>query len=237
MPYPDIDPYASGLLDVDDGARLHWETSGTPSGQPVLWLHGGPGSGLRGGGYRRRLDPDRWMIIGLDQRACGRSTPGILDEDFDLASLTTQRMIADLELLREHLGVERWLVSGGSWGSTLALAYAEAHPDRVTGLVLAAVTTTSRDEVEWITEHVGRIFPREWAEFAEASGRRPGRIRRSSAIAASSTDWTGSRSCRPCSSTDASTSADRCTRPSSCTVAGRAAVSWCSTAKGTAARR
>lgn len=162
------------MLAVDDGAELRWEATGRPDGAPILWLHGGPGSGLGAGGYRRRADPERHLLVGLDQRGSGRSTPLVDGPGPALEALTTPRMIADLEALREHLGIERWLVSGGSWGSTLALAYAEAHPDRVTGLVLAAVTTTSRDEVEWITESVGRIFPREWERFAAASGRRDG---------------------------------------------------------------
>ena len=159
---------------MDDASQTYWETSGNPHGTPVIWLHGGPGSGLGSDGYRRRLDPAQWLLVGIDQRACGRSTPLITDDGFDLAGLTTQAMIADLERVREHLGVESWVVAGGSWGTTLALAYAEEHPHRVTGLVLAAVTTTSRDEVDWITESVGRIFPREWEAFAAASGRRPG---------------------------------------------------------------
>jgi proline iminopeptidase len=174
MPRPLPEPHASGLLDLDDGTQLYWEESGNPTGAPLVWLHGGPGSGLGAGGYRRAPNPEHWRIIGFDQRASGRSRPLVGDEGFDLTALTTDRMIADLEALREHLGVNRWVVAGGSWGSTLALAYALAHPDRVTGLALVAVTTTSRAEVEWITESVGRIFPREWEEFAAASGQRPG---------------------------------------------------------------
>ena len=173
MPYPAIEPYASGLLTLDDGAQIWWEASGNPTGRPVLWLHGGPGSGA-GTGYRQRLDPEQWMIVSLDQRACGRSRPLATRAGCDLATLTTQRLVADLEELRTHLGIDRWLVSGASWGSTLALAYAEEHPDRVTGLALMAVTTTSREEVEWITEAVGRIFPHEWDAFAASSGRAPG---------------------------------------------------------------
>ena len=174
MPFPALEPFRSGILNRDDGSRLYWETSGNPEGVPVVWLHGGPGSGLGSGGYRRRLDPAKWLIVGLDQRACGRSTPLVTDDDFDISGLTTQAMIDDLEAVRKHLAISRWVVSGGSWGTTLALAYAEAHPDRVGGLALAAVTTTSRDEVDWITESIGRIFPREWDAFAHASGRRSG---------------------------------------------------------------
>ncbi len=172
--WPAIEPFASGLLTVRDGSQIYWETSGNPDGVPMVWLHGGPGSGLPSTGYRRQLDPEQWLIVGLDQRACGRSRPLATEAGFDLSTLTTQAMIADLEDLREHLAVERWLVAGGSWGATLAQAYAQAHRDRVTALVLVAVTTTSRAEVEWITESVGRIFPREWDAYAGASGRRPG---------------------------------------------------------------
>ena len=173
-PHPAIEPHTTGRLRTSDGAELYWEESGTPDAPALVWLHGGPGSGLGRGGYRRAPDPESWRIIGFDQRGCGRSTPLVDSPGPDLDALTTPRMIDDLEELREHLGVERWLVAGGSWGSTYALAYAQRHPERVTALVLAAVTTTSRAEVDWITEQVGRIFPREWEEFAEASQRRPG---------------------------------------------------------------
>jgi proline iminopeptidase len=172
--FPPIEPYDGGHLQLDDGAEIWWEASGNPLGQPVVWLHGGPGSGLRSGGYRRRLDPERWNIIGLDQRACGRSRPLAIDPGFDLGTLTTQRMVTDLEQLREHLGVERWVVAGGSWGSTLALAYAESHPDRVTAIVLNAVTSSSHREIAWISEGVGRVFPEAWAELEAASRRKPG---------------------------------------------------------------
>ena len=174
MAFPPLEPHTTGRLSTSDGAELYWEESGNPGAPALVWLHGGPGSGLGAGGYRRRADPERWRIIGLDQRGCGRSTPRIDGPGADLDALTTPRMIADLEELRAHLGVERWLVAGGSWGSTYALAYAQQHPDRVSALVLAAVTTTSRAEVDWITESVGRIFPREWEEFAAASGARAG---------------------------------------------------------------
>lgn len=173
MPFPPLEPFASGLLTLADGAQIWWEASGREDGAPVVWLHGGPGSGATET-YRRRFDPAHWLVVSLDQRACGRSRPLATDPGFDLGTLTTQQMIADLEELRTHLGIARWLVTGGSWGSTLALAYAEAHPDRVTGLVLAAVTTSSREEIEWISERVGRVFPREWEQLEAASGREPG---------------------------------------------------------------
>ncbi len=170
MTFPPLAPHRSDLLPADHGAQLYWEESGTLQGKPMLWLHGGPGSGL-GDAYRRRLDPERWRIVGFDQRACGRSRPLATEPGFDLGTLATQQQVADIEAVREHLGIERWLVAGGSWGSTLALAYAEAHPDRVSEVVLVAVTTSARKEIEWISEQVGRIFPREWAELEVASGR------------------------------------------------------------------
>ena len=136
-------------------------------------MDGGPGSGISAG-YRRRFDPDRFFIISFEQRGCGRSRPLVTDAAADLSTNTTAALIADIEALRMHLGVERWLVHGASWGTTLALAYAQAHPRRVSELVLFAVTTTSAAEVEWITESVGRVFPREWEQFEAASGRGPG---------------------------------------------------------------
>ena len=139
-----------------------------------MYLHGGPGGTLGNGGYRRWFDPDRYLVVGLDQRGCGRSTPSVLDDPGALDAVTTAAMIDDLEALRTHLGIDRWVVTGASWGCTLALAYAQEHPERVLRLVLLAVTTTSREEVDWITEGVGRYFPEEWEQFAAASRRRPG---------------------------------------------------------------
>jgi proline iminopeptidase len=171
--FPAIEPFASGLLAVGNGNEIYWETSGNPHGQPAVRLHGGPGSGLSAG-YRRDFDPDRFLIIGLDQRGCGRSRPLATMQNVDLATNTTPALIADLEILREHLDIETWLVTGVSWGVTLAIAYAETHPRRVSSMVLAAVTTTSAFEVEWITEQMARIFPREWDAFALAASPRPG---------------------------------------------------------------
>lgn len=159
MPHSPLAPFATGFLDRPDGARLYWETSGNPAGRPALYLHGGPGGGLGRGGYRARFDPRLHLIVGLDQRGCGRSTPWAAD---DLASLETQTMdhlVADLEALREHLRIGSWLMHGVSWGCTLALAYALAKPERVTGIVNLAVTTGSRWEVDWITDGVAPIFP------------------------------------------------------------------------------
>lgn len=164
----------TGLLTVEDDVRIYWEESGAPDGIPAIWLHGGPGSGLGGDGYRRHFDPEMFRLIGIDQRGCGRSRPLLTDDLDRLDRHATARMIADLEAVRRHRGINRWVVAGGSWGSTLALAYALEHPDRVLALALVAVTTTGRSEVDWITEHVGRIFPEEWARFEAASRRRPG---------------------------------------------------------------
>jgi proline iminopeptidase len=155
-------------------ARIYWESTGDPAGVPVLYLHGGPGGSLGRGGYRTRHDPARFRTIGLDQRGCGRSTPAAQDDLGSLDGNTTPALIGDIEAVRKHLGIEKWIVTGVSWGSTLALAYALEHPDRVLGIALVAVTTTSRDEVQWITEGVGRVFPEAWAEFAAAAGARPG---------------------------------------------------------------
>lgn len=157
---------ASGLLPTGDGHEVYWEESGNPAGIPGLYLHGGPGGTLRTGSYRTKFDPTRFRIIGLDQRGCGRSRPLVTAPGYDLEQNTTTHLVRDLELLREHVGVDRWLLNGVSWGSTLALAYAQAHPERVAGIVLMAVTTTSRSEVDWITETVGAIFPEAWDRFA-----------------------------------------------------------------------
>ncbi len=163
--FPPIEPYESGMLDVGDGHRVYWETSGNPGGRPAVYLHGGPGAGSSPGA-RRYFDPDRYRIILFDQRGSGRSRPLASDPDADLSTNTTHHLIADMEMLRRHLGIESWTLLGVSWGTTLALAYAHAHRDRVDALVLALVGTTSRREVSWITEEVGRIFPREWDRFA-----------------------------------------------------------------------
>ncbi len=165
--FPAIEPYDSGLLDVGDGQQVYWECCGNPDGKPALYLHGGPGSGCTPG-QRRFFDPDAYRAVLFDQRGSGRSRPLANEPDADLSVNTTVHLIADIEALRRLLGVERWVVLGLSWGATLGQAYAQAHPQRVEALVLGAVTTTSRREVEWITHDVGRIFPREWDRFAAA---------------------------------------------------------------------
>lgn len=169
--YTKDSPAESGLLRLSDGQTIYWEESGSRTGVPLLYLHGGPGAGLGGRGYASKADPDRFRIIGLDQRGCGQSSPLASDAEHDLEANTTSRLIADLEELREHLGVDRWLLNGVSWGSTLALAYAQAHPERVRGVVAMAITTTSRWEVEWITETVGALYPEEWERFVQHAER------------------------------------------------------------------
>lgn len=167
MMFPAIEPYDSGMLNAGDGHRVYWECCGNPAGKPALFLHGGPGSGSTPG-QRRFFDPDVYRVVLFDQRGSGRSRPLASDPDADLSANTTAHLIADIEALRRYLGVESWTVLGLSWGTTLGLAYAQAHPQRVIALVLALVGTTSRREVEWLTRGVGRIFPQEWARFASA---------------------------------------------------------------------
>ncbi|MBB3666080.1 proline iminopeptidase [Prauserella sediminis] len=146
--YPHIEPHATGMLPVGEGHELYWEECGNPAGKPVVFLHGGPGSGCRPG-HRRMFDPERYRIVLFDQRGAGRSTPNAGRIDADLTSNTTWHLVDDMESLRTHLDVDRWQVFGGSWGSTLALAYAEQHPDRVTELVLRGVFTARRKELDW----------------------------------------------------------------------------------------
>lgn len=160
--YPAIEPYDEGMLDVGDGNAVHWETSGNPSGKPAVVLHGGPGSGSSPR-TRSLFDPDAYRIVQFDQRNSGRSTPHASDPTTDLRDNTTGHLVADIELLREHLSIDRWLVWGASWGSTLALAYAEAHPDRVTEMMLAGVTTGRHEEFDWVFRGgVARLFPEQW---------------------------------------------------------------------------
>jgi proline iminopeptidase len=161
---PPSEPYDHGLLDVGDGQRIYWETVGNPAGKPAVYLHGGPGSGCSVGA-RRTFDPQRYRGVLFDQRNCGRSLPHAADHDTELSTNTTAHLIADLEALREHLGIDRWLLFGGSWGSTLAFAYAERFPERVSEIVLVAVTTTRRREVDWLYGGVGRYFPEAWDRF------------------------------------------------------------------------
>ncbi|RKN41405.1 prolyl aminopeptidase [Micromonospora endolithica] len=159
-------PYAHGLLDVGDGQQVYWESWGNPAGRPAVVLHGGPGSGC-GPGWLAPFDLTRDRVVLFDQRGCGRSRPHVADPAVSLATNTTGHLVADVERLRVHLGVDRWLVLGASWGSTLGLAYAQRHPGRVSALVLFSVVTTTRREVQWITRDMGRLFPAEWARFRD----------------------------------------------------------------------
>ncbi|MEU2560380.1 prolyl aminopeptidase [Streptomyces longispororuber] len=162
--YPLVEPHRTGMLDVGDGNRVYWEVCGAPGGKPALVVHGGPGSGCYPG-TRRYFDPERYRTVLFDQRGCGRSTPHASDPATDMRHNTTPHLVADMERLREHLGVDRWLLYGGSWGSTLALAYAERYPERVSEIVLSAVTTTRRTEIDWLYRGVGRFFPEQWERF------------------------------------------------------------------------
>ena len=163
-PYPPIEPYATGMLEAGDGQSVYWETSGNPAGKPAIALHGGPGSGLSAAN-RRWFDPDRYRLVQFDQRGCGRSTPHAGDLSTDLTANTTHHLIADIERLREHLGIDRWLVCGRSWGVTLALAYAERFPGQVSELILLSITMTRRADVHWFAHETGRFLPAEWARF------------------------------------------------------------------------
>ena len=162
--YPEIEPYDDGMLDVGDGQRIYWEVSGNPHGKAAVVLHGGPGGGSSPG-RRRLFDPQAYRIVQFDQRGCGRSTPSVSDPAVGLEHNTTQHLIADIELLREHLGIERWLVWGGSWGVTLGLAYAQRYPQRVTEMVLVSVTMTRPGDVHWLYNEAGRFFPEQWERF------------------------------------------------------------------------
>jgi proline iminopeptidase len=158
--FPEIDPHASGRLAVDPPHTLYWETCGNARGVPVVFLHGGPGGGCLPH-HRRYFDPAFWRIVLFDQRGAGRSAPIA-----EVEGNTTQALVADLERLRAHLGIERWLVFGGSWGSTLALAYGEAHPDRCLGFVLRGIFLARKSEIDWFMHGMRNVFPEAWRAFA-----------------------------------------------------------------------
>ncbi|MEV6511572.1 prolyl aminopeptidase [Streptomyces sp. NPDC051642] len=162
--YPEIEPYDHGMLDVGDGNHVYWETCGNPQGKPAVVLHGGPGSGCSPR-PRRYFDPAVYRIVLLDQRGCGRSTPHASAYDTDMSVNTTAHLIADLELLRRELGIERWLVWGVSWGSVLGLRYAQTHPTAVSELVLTCVATGSNPEVALLTRGLGKLFPEAFEAF------------------------------------------------------------------------
>lgn len=161
--YPEIEPYDTGMLEVGDGHTLYWERCGTPGAKPVVFLHGGPGAGC-GVDHRRQFDPARYDILLFDQRGCGRSTPHA-----SLEANTTWHLVEDIERLRALAGVERWMVYGGSWGSTLALAYAQTHPDRCTALVLRGIFTFRQSEIDWLYRFgASEVYPDKWEDFLHA---------------------------------------------------------------------
>jgi proline iminopeptidase len=158
--YPPIEPFKSGMLDTGDGHQIYWELSGNPQGRPAVFLHGGPGSGCSPD-HRRLFDPERYCVLLFDQRGCGRSRPHA-----SLDNNTTWHLVADIERLRVLLGVEQWLVFGGSWGSTLALAYAQTHTERVSGLIVRGIFTLRREELRWYyQEGASWLFPDLWEGF------------------------------------------------------------------------
>ncbi len=159
--FPEIEPYASGLLPLDSRHTMYWEQSGNPRGIPVIFLHGGPGAGAAPA-HRRFFDPHTYRIIIFDQRGCGRSNPhaSVVDN-------TTADLVSDMERLREHLGIRRWLLFGGSWGSTLALAYGVRHPRRCTGFILRGIFLGTRPEIDWFLYGMRTFFPEAWRAFAE----------------------------------------------------------------------
>ncbi len=161
--FPPVEPYEFGMLDVGGGQSLYWETCGHPSGLPVVVLHGGPGSGCTTG-LRRLFDPEKYRIVLFDQRGCGRSRPRVAAGNVVLSN-TTAHLVEDLERLREHLGIRRWLVYGLSWGVTLGLAYAERYPESVRAMVLSSVTLTRPADIHWLYHQVGRYYPEAWERF------------------------------------------------------------------------
>ncbi|MCB1448008.1 MAG: prolyl aminopeptidase [Rhizobiaceae bacterium] len=158
--YPEIEAYDSGFLDTGDGHSVYWERAGTKGAKPAVFLHGGPGGGISPS-HRRLFDPKLYDVLLFDQRGCGRSTPNA-----SLDNNTTWHLVADIERLREMVGAERWQVFGGSWGSTLALAYAETHPERVSELVLRGIYTLTEAELAWYYQFgVSEMFPDKWERF------------------------------------------------------------------------
>ncbi len=161
--YPAIEPFRHGYLRVSDVHEIYYEECGNPAGKPAVFLHGGPGAGSDKRA-RQFFDPQHYRIVVFDQRGCGRSRPSA-----SLVENTTWHLVADIERLRKHLGIERWLVFGGSWGSTLALAYAEAHPDRVSEIVLRGIFLLRYAEIRWFYQHGAcEIFPDAWEAYRDA---------------------------------------------------------------------
>lgn len=160
--YPEIEPFCSGMLDVSGGHKIYFEESGNPKGKPVVFVHGGPGGGTDPS-YRRFFNPDLYRIILFDQRGCGKSTPHA-----SLDNNTTWDLVDDMEAIRSHFGIEFWIVFGGSWGSTLAIAYAETHPDRVSGLILRGIFLGRKQELDWLYQSgASTVFPEYWADYLQ----------------------------------------------------------------------
>ena len=157
--YCDIEPYLTGMLDLDGHHLMYWEISGNPEGVPIVFLHGGPGAGASPL-HRRFFNPKYYKIIIFDQRGSGRSRPFA-----DIVNNTTQHLVSDMETLRQYLGVNKWLIFGGSWGSSLALAYGIEHSERVLGFILRGVFLCTRRELDWFLNGIKRVFPQEWQEF------------------------------------------------------------------------
>jgi proline iminopeptidase len=158
--YPQIEPYESGTLDAGDGHTLYWERCGTPGAKPVVFLHGGPGAGISPD-HRRQFDPSKYDILLFDQRGAGRSTPHA-----HLEANTTWHLVEDIERLRTMCGLDRWMVYGGSWGSTLSLAYAQAHPDRVTEMVMRGIFLFGQNELDWLYRYgASELYPEGWDDF------------------------------------------------------------------------
>ncbi|NQV54699.1 MAG: prolyl aminopeptidase [Rhodospirillales bacterium] len=157
--YPEIQPHDKGMLDLDGHHKMYWEVSGNPEGAPVVFLHGGPGAGASPS-HRRFFDPEHYRIVVFDQRGSGRSEPFA-----DTTDNTTQHLIADMERLRVHLGLEKWLIFGGSWGSSLALAYGIEHPDRATGFILRGIFLCRQLELDWFLGGIATVYPENWRAF------------------------------------------------------------------------
>jgi proline iminopeptidase len=167
--YPPIEPYASGMLDVGDGHMIYWERVGTPGTKPAVMLHGGPGAGCNTN-HRRQWDPARYDVLLFDQRGCGRSTPFA-----SLENNTTWHLVADMERLREMCGFEKWQVFGGSWGSTLALAYSQTHPERVSEIILRGIFLCEQPELDWLVKFgASELYPEEWDRFRSHVAREEG---------------------------------------------------------------
>ncbi|MFP6710905.1 MAG: prolyl aminopeptidase [Rhodospirillales bacterium] len=159
--YPDIEAYAKGMLDLDGHHQMYWEVSGNPDGVPVVFLHGGPGAGAAPS-HRRFFDPEHYRIVIFDQRGSGRSKPFA-----DIKNNTTQHLIADMETLREHINIEKWMVFGGSWGSSLAMAYGIEHPNRTSGFILRGIFLCTQKELNWFLEGIKTVFPENWRDFRD----------------------------------------------------------------------